>query len=73
MTNTCRANPNTSADSPSDGESGEVFGVALHLFVTKFLGVMGDESTLAHLCRHMRSGDKCIQKVCAFCVLSSKG
>ena len=30
----CRANPNTSPDSPSDGESGEGFGLALHLIVT---------------------------------------
>ena len=29
------ADPNTSPNSPLDGESGEVFGVALHLFVTK--------------------------------------
>ena len=35
MTNRCRANPNNSPDSPSNGESGEVFGFALHLFVTK--------------------------------------
>ena len=36
--NRCRVTPNTSPDSPSNGESGEVFGVALHLFVTKLLG-----------------------------------
>ena len=35
MTNRCRANPNTPPDSPLDGESGEVLGFALHLFVTK--------------------------------------
>ena len=48
MTNRCRANPYTSPDSPSNGESGDMFGFALDLFVTKFFGVMGDESTLAH-------------------------
>ena len=37
VTNRCRATPNTSPDSPLDGESGEMFGFAPHLFVTKFL------------------------------------
>ena len=59
MTNTCRANPNTSPDSPLDGESEEVFGFALHLFV-KALGVMGDESTLVYF------GVICVQRVGAF-------
>ena len=35
VTNRCRATPNISPDSPLYGESGEVFGVALHLFITK--------------------------------------
>ena len=34
VTNRCIANPNTSPDSPSNGDS-EEFGFALHLFVTK--------------------------------------
>ena len=55
MTNWCGATPNTSPDSPSNGESGEVFGVALQPFHHKVLVVMGDESTSALLWRHMRS------------------
>ena len=35
VTNRCRANSNTSPDSALDGESGEVFRFALHLFVAK--------------------------------------
>ena len=60
MTNRCRATPNTSPDSPSEGESGEVFGVALHLFVTKFLGswVMNQPWRFC--------GVICVQKVGAF-------
>ena len=38
MTNRVWANLNASPDSPSDGESWEVFGFALHLCVTKLLG-----------------------------------
>ena len=55
-----RATSNTSPDSPSNGESGKVFGVALHLFVTKLVGswVMNQPW---HIC-----GVICIQKVGAF-------
>ena len=67
MTNRCTANPNTSPDAPSNGESGEVFGFALHQLVTKFLGVMGDESLLVHF------GIICIQNVDEFGVICSKG
>ena len=35
VTNMCRANPNTSPHSPLDEESGDVFGFALHVFVTQ--------------------------------------
>ena len=51
-----------------------MFGFALHLFV-KVLGVMGDESTLALLWRHMHSEGrhKCIQKGGAFGVSCSNG
>ena len=51
-----RANPNTSPDSPSNGESGEVFGFTLHLFFTKFLGGLSDESTLVHFCMYAFRG-----------------
>ena len=37
VTNRCGATPNTFPDSLLDGESGEVFEFALHLFVTTFL------------------------------------
>ena len=60
VTNRCRANPNTSPDSPFDGESGEVFRFALHLLVTKFFGpwVMNQPW-------HIR-GVICVPKVGAF-------
>ena len=78
VTNRCRANPNTSPDSPLDGESGEVFGFAPHLFVTKLLGswVMNQPW---HILASYASGGKlhfdiiCVQKVNAFDVICSKG
>ena len=67
VTNRCGPTPNTSPDSLSNGESGEVFGVALHLFVTKLLGswVMNQPWRLC--------GIICVQKVGAFSVVCSKG
>ena len=67
MTNRCGATPNTSPDSPSNGESGEVFGVALHLFVTQFLGswVMNQPWCLCSVI--------CVEMVGAIGVLCSKG
>ena len=55
-----QTNPNTSPDSPLNGESGEVFGVVLHLFVTKFLGSWVINQHW-HIC-----GIICLQKVGAF-------
>ena len=67
MTNRCRANPDTSPNSPADGESREVFGFALHLLVT-VLGVMGAKTTLVHF------GIICVQRVGAFwCHMHSEG
>ena len=69
----CRANPNTSPDSPSDGESGEMFGFALHLSV-KVLGVMGDESTLARFdVIYVHFGVICVQTIGSFGFMCSKG
>ena len=68
VTNGCRATPDTFPDSPSNAESGEVFGVALHLFVTKFFGpwVMNQPWLIC--------GVICIQKAGAFwCQMQSKG
>ena len=65
MTNRCRATPNTSPDSPSNGESGEVFGIALHLFDTKLLGswVMNQPW---RFCGVMHSEGRCILASNAF-------
>ena len=85
MTTRCSANPNTSPDSPSNRESGEVFGVALHLFVTKFLGswVMNQPwrfcgvicvQKVGAFWRQMHSEGMCIGVLCSNgLIVSSKG
>ena len=75
VTNKYRATPNTSPDSPSNGESGEMFGVALHLFVIRFLGswVMNQPWRLCGVICVQKVGAFWRQKVGAFGVLCSKG
>ena len=58
--NRCRANPNTSPDSLLDGESREVFGFALHLFVTRLKASIVMDY-LGAIWRHMRSERLCIR------------
>ena len=55
MTNRCRATPNTSPDSPSNVESRWRVWHCSTPICHKVLGVMGAESTLAPLWRHMHS------------------
>ena len=60
VTNRCRATPNTSPDSRLDGVSGEVFGVALHLFVIKYRPLEW-WITLGAIWRYMHWEGRCIQ------------
>ena len=66
MTNRCRATPNTYPDSPLDGESGEVFGFALHLFVTKIKASRAINLILVQF------GIICIQKVGAIGIICTR-